>query len=318
MTVSSLFGEVTEEKPEGKRFGERYNGRYHLPLLPGEQGTKAGGNYVPRGVMSATNLAGSLVDSRALSVWERERGQLGFVLRPELFEVLVFEVRAAISAGADVENLRSTEAGTALIGVLADLHDQAKTASGGNRAAAMGTNRHTAWEERGRSGALFGTPQINREIVALEKLLEENSLERVAGLSERVVRNVGLNASGKFDDVLISRKTGRLYMADLKTKRRAFYSWLETWIQLNVYATAEWMLDFTGGEVTYVPGPVRHVDQDVAVLLRMPSDGAAPFLERVDLRIGRRWAELARDVTDARSEASSSVTMALAKWDPAL
>lgn len=311
--TSSLFSN-DRGAVEVKTFGERYNGRYHLPLLPGESGTKAGGDYVPRGVMSATNLAGSLVDSRALSIWERERGQIGLAMRPELFEKLVFEIHVAKQADVDFENLKATESGVLLSKILAELHDQAKTASGGNRAAAMGTNRHDAWEERGRSGALIGTPQINAEILALEALLEENGLERVPGLSERVVRNVALGAAGRFDDILMSRKTGRLYLADLKTKRRAFYSWLETWIQLSVYATAEWMLDFEDVFVPYIPGPLHHVDQKAAVLLRMPSDGGAPYLQRVDLEIGRRWAQLARDVTDARAEAKSTRANELAIW----
>lgn len=308
--TSSLFSN-DRGAVEVKTFGERYNGRYHLPLLPGESGTKAGGDYVPRGVMSATNLAGSLVDSRALSIWERERGQIGLAMRPELFEKLVFGVNLAQSAGVDFMDLKASTSGQDLAAGLAELHDQAKTASGGNRAAAMGTNRHDAWEERGRSGALIGTPQINAEILALEALLAENGLERVPGLSERVVRNVALGAAGRFDDILMSRKTGRLYLADLKTKRRAFYSWLETWIQLSVYATAEWML---GIESSYVPGPLHHVDQKAAVLLRMPSDGGAPYLQRVDLEIGRRWAQLARDVTDARAEAKSTRANELAVW----
>lgn len=313
--MSILFSNDHEEQPaEEKQFGERYNGRYHLPLLPGEEGTKAGGDYVPRGVMSATNLAGSMVDSRALSVWERERGQIGLALRPELFELLVFNVNRAAAEGVDFAKLSATPAGKMLAALLADVHGQAKTASGGNRAAMMGTNRHHAWEARAQFGELFGTPAINEEIIALEELLDRHHLERVPGLQERVVRNVSLRLAGKFDNVLLSNRTGKLYMADLKTKRTPFYSWLETWIQQSGYATAEWMLEFSGGQVRYVAGPLHHVDQKVGILLRMPSDGAAPYLERVDLEIGRRWAELARAVTDARSEASSKSTHELAKW----
>ena len=63
-----------------KRFGNVYNGKYHMPLLPGEAGTKSGGDWVPYGVMSATNLAGAIVDSRELSVWEIQRSQLGLGL----------------------------------------------------------------------------------------------------------------------------------------------------------------------------------------------------------------------------------------------
>ena len=296
----------------GKQFGERYNGRYHLPLLPGEAGTKAGGDWVPYGVMSATNLAGAIVDSRALSIWERERSQLGLAIRPELFERMVFAVNSARSEGVDFAELHASNAGKALVRVLTELHEDAKTACGGNQASIMGTNRHDAWEARAVTGRLFGTPQVNAEIEALEALLDANGLERVPGLQERVVRNDQLKSGGKLDDVLMSRKTGRLYLADLKTKRKQFYSWLEAWIQQAVYATSPWMLNDTRDG--YIPGPAHHVDQKSAILLRAPSDGAAPYLQRVDLELGVKWARLARDVVEARSEARSVKSFALAEW----
>jgi hypothetical protein len=311
--MSRLFSAPEERGEEAKRFGVRYIGRYHLPLLPGEEGTKAGGDYVPYGVMSATNLAGAIVDSRALSIWERERSQIGLALRPELHEQLTFAVNSAVYERADLSRLKDSDAGKLLVSELARIHEEAKVASGGASGAALGTTRHDVWEARAKTGRLFGTPQINASIEALEALLAENGLVRVPGLQERVVRNVGLNAAGKLDDVLMSERTERLYLADLKTKRTPFYSWLEAWIQQAVYAAAEWMLNDDGDG--YVPGPLHHVDQDSAILLRMPSDGAAPYLERVDLKIAHRWACLARDVVEARSEARAKKTFELAKWD---
>jgi len=295
-----------------KQFGERYRGRYHMPLLPGEAGTKAGGDWVPYGLMSATNLAGAITDSRALSIWERERTQMGLALRPDLVEQLTFLVHSARAAGADLSELHASTAGKALVSALADLHEQAKTAAGANTAATMGTNRHDVWEARAKTGMLFGTPEVNAQIEALEALLEREGLERVHGLQERVVRNVELRAAGRLDDILRSRRTGVFYLADLKTKRKPFFSWLETWIQQSVYATAEWML--ADDKRNYVPGPKHHVSQTCAILLRMPSDGAAPYLEPVDLVAGRRWAHLARLVCDVRSEARSVHTNGVAEW----
>lgn len=301
------------EPPEGKQFGERYRGRYHLPLLPGEAGTKSGGDWVPYGVMSATNLAGAITDSRALSIWERERSQIGLALNPELFESLSYQVRVAQAQGADIENLKDSEPGQRLVDMLGKIHEAARAAAGANRAAVMGTNRHDVWEQRARTGILMGTPAINAEVEALEQLLRANGLERVPGLQEKVVRNVGLSAAGRLDDIVRSRLSGRLYVADLKTKRKPFFSWLEAWIQQTVYATAEWMLD--GPRTGYLPGPLHHVDQRSAILLRMPSDGAAPYLQRVDLELGRKWAKLAHDVCEARSDARKVKTMALAVWN---
>lgn len=307
--------EPAEDTPEEKVFGERYHGRYHLPLLPGEKGTLSGGDWVPYGVMSATNLAGSIVDSRALSIWERERGQIGLGLRPDLAERLTYVVNRAAHEGARWSDLKDSPAGRDLVKILAEIHDEAKTASGGNLAAAMGINRHDVWEDRARTGLLFGTPAINRDIQALERLLDAEGLERVPGMQERVVRNVGLSAAGKLDDLLMSRKTGKMYIGDLKSKRTPFYSWIEAWIQQAIYVTAEWMLvRGEGGTMEYIPGPLHHVDQETAILLRMPSDGAEPYLQRVDVQVGYRWAKLAKDVTDARSEARSVATHRLADW----
>lgn len=317
---SSLFapqprpGEIDDE-PGEKVFGQRYRGRYHMPLLPGESGTKSGGDWVPYGLPSATNLAGAITDNRALATWLIERTLMGLAVRPDLHEQMTMHVNAARNAGADLAELKDSDAGVALRAQLESVHEQAKMAVGANQAAIMGTSRHTAWELRGVTGALIGTPSMNANILALEDLLEREGLVRVPGLSERVVRNTTLNAAGRFDDVLMSKRTGRLYLADLKTKRKAFYSWLETWIQVAVYATAEWMLDIApSGEAYYIPGPRHHVDQECAILLRMPSDGGDPYLEPVDLVRGLEWAKLARAVMDARSVARSVHTVAVAKW----
>lgn len=294
------------------RMGERVDsiGRYKLPLLPGERGPKSGGDWVPKGVQSATNLAGAIVESRQLGIWERELSQVGLALRPELFEQLSLLVHKSRAQGVDFLKLRD-HAGVRA--TLAEIHAAAKSVAGGDTARDAGTLRHDVWEERGKTSQLFGTPQVNEQILALEKLLAANHLERVPGLQERTVRNVALRAAGRFDDVLRDTRTGRLHMADLKTKRRRFYSWLEVRIQLTVYATAEWMVDDT--RAGYVPGPVHHVDQEWGVVLHMPSDGSAPpELRRVNLVKGWSHALLARAVCDARSEAKNVAADGESLW----
>lgn len=316
--MSSLFAVGQSDEHEGvsggqvKEFGQRYRGRYHMPLLPGESGTKAGGDWVPYGLMSATNLAGAILDARELSVWEIQRVMMGLALREDLYEQVVFETNMARNLGADLEELRQCDDGKYLITRLEEIFEAAKTAVGANAAGVKGTNRHDVWEARAQTGLLLGTSKINRDIEALERLLDENGLERVPGLQERVVRNAELEAAGRFDDVLMSRKTGRLYMADLKTKRKQFYTWLEAWIQQYVYATADYML--SERMEGYLPGPRHYVDQQSAILLRMPSDGAPPFLSRVDLTLAGKWARLAKSVCDARSEARSVGVDALSVW----
>jgi hypothetical protein len=190
-------------------FGERIDslGRYKLPLLPGESGTKSGGDWVPFGIQSATNLAGSIVESRQLGIWERRKTQIGLALRPDLAEQQAILINKALLNGFNFAESRlqgegSTAEGNAIAVELDRIHAEAKQSAGGNLAAQRGTNRHDVWEARAQTGHLLGTPAVNEQIERLEQLLEEKHLRRVPGLQERVVRNVALRAAGKFDDVL--------------------------------------------------------------------------------------------------------------------
>ena len=340
--TSQLFTNTQQTELEGSTaerltmasapFGERIDhlGRYKMSLLPDEQGPKAGGDWVPRGVQSATNLAGSIIESRMLGIWERERGQIGMAFRPDLNERLAFIVTKARAQGVDIANLRESAEGVALRAELELIHKEAKQTADGNLAARRGTNRHDVWEARAQTSQLFGTPEVNAQIEKLEQLLADKGLERVPGLQERTVRNVTLRAAGRFDDVLRTARdiwwvddvqdvcipAGTLLMADLKTKRRQFYSWLEVRIQMAVYATAEWMYyNNRNADVPYyIPGPKHHVSQDWGVVLWMPSDGATPALKRCNLRKGYEHALLARAVCDARSEAKNVAAHGEAEW----
>lgn len=330
---SQLFATAGELDGQ-KTFGNVYRGRYHMPLLPGEQGTKhvpvGTSPYVPRGVMRASNLAGAISESRALGIWERERTQLGLALRPDLYERLAFVVRrtrlAMNNAGMDfaTHRLRDSPDGQALQAELELIHEEARQACGANAAGLRGTNHHDVWEAHGFSGQWLGAPEVNANLQVLDELLAAAGLERVQSLQERVVRNVALGCAGRFDNILrttreiawldIERKhtlpARALIMADLKTKKDPFWSLLEPSIQLYTYASAEWMLD---GE-EYVSGPVHHVSQKWGAILRCPVDGSAPSLLRIDLEQAGRWARLARDVVDARSTAKSVETHAMAAW----
>lgn len=270
-------------------FGERHPtlGRYKLPLLPGEEGTKTGGDWVPRGIQSATNLAGSISETRALGIWERQRSQLGLALDGQLYERMAYLIRTALADGLDLnEKLSASELGKRVSAELELLHNEARERCGANMAATRGTALHNGWEHRAPieiepgvtdhglataepGSALFSdVPMEGAMFVALETLLKRAGLERVPGMQERVVRHVELSAAGRFDDVLRTTRdivwpkvdhgdviqryfipAGTMLMSDLKTKRDRFWSWLEVRIQLAIYATAEWMLiNYPGAE----------------------------------------------------------------------
>lgn len=319
-----MFASPSEVPDPGKRWGNVYNGTYHMPLLPGEEGPKGGGDWVPYGVTRMTNIVGSLEDTRALSIWEQALTIAGLVMDPELFDEAQNVVLTALSEGVDFELLREhPELKERLAGrawgrdsqekTESSIAGRAKKAAGGSRAAEKGTERHNSWEERGKSGRLTGAAPA--QTLDTERLLRENGLERVPGLSERVIRNAVLGCAGRFDDVLREKATGRLIMADLKTKSTRFFSYLTVDAQLAGYARAGYMLEVETG--TYSPGPLHHVDQEEGVILHVPSDGSPASLEPVDLVHGWEVALLARNIFDRRAYGRSAERMHR-KWVPRL
>ena len=319
--TSSLFTPASDV--EDKAYGHTYNGRYHMPLLPGEKGPKSGGEHVSRGVMRVTNLVGAFEDTRALNVWEQGMGLIGLALAPELYEELVLLVDQARSEGVNFELLRDYPAlKEALAGAPHDQEKQEKSLIGrakaiakAGAAAQRGTNRHTAWEHRGKTGELIGTEDIRTHVVETEALLRAAGLERVPGLSERIVRNTDVGAVGKFDDILLEQTTGRLLLADLKTKATPFYSWLTVDAQLATYAWADWMLTPDGQG--YEPGPRHHVDLHEGVILHVPSDGSPARLERADLVNGWEVAQISAHVLRLRSFGKSVERQSRSLWVPA-
>jgi hypothetical protein len=319
--IEDPFASASEIKPapkEPKEFGKVYNGRYHMPLLSGECGPKSikDADYVSGGIQRMTNLVGAAEDTRALNVWEQAMALIGLALSPELYEELTLMVHQARSDGVNFELLREyPKLREALAGTPQDSGEsivgRAKRAARAEAAAQRGTNRHTAWEHRGETGELIGTPAMQEMVVDVERVLADAGLERVPGLSERIVRNTEIDAVGKFDDILREISTGRFLMSDLKTKAREFFTFVTVDAQLAGYAYAEWML---GPDGTYVPGPRYHVDLTEGVILHAPSDGSPAHLDRADLVQGWKVAKLARQIVDVRANGKSAARRVAGIW----
>jgi hypothetical protein len=319
VTESQLFApavNVDRQTMANTPMGERApNGRYRMPLLPGETPPKSvkGADWVPGGVQSMTNLASSISDTKALGDWKLEQALIGVGLHPELARELMMVVHAAREQGVNFQDLRSHPM---LRSQLAAIAEKAWDIGGANAARDAGIAAHTAWEQRAPGiGQQPRTQLFAQSFGALEQLLADAGLERVPGLSERVVRNVELNAAGRFDDILLVKGTRRLLMADLKTKSKPFWSFLEIDAQLAGYATAEWMLD----SGRYVKGPKHYVDQTEGVVLHMPSapddDGNWQVkLRRADLVRGMKTMRLAREVCTQRSGGKSAGRFGESYW----
>ncbi len=306
---------------EPKAYGTVHSGRYHMPLLPDEKGPKSGAPWVSRGCRRMTNLVGAGEDTRALSVWEQGMGLIGLALSPELYEELVTLVDQAQADGVDFTRLRDyVELKEALAGTAHDQDKQeasiigrAKRAARAHAAAVAGTVRHTAWEHYSNTGQLIGTKAVRESTTRTAALLAEAGLEIVPGLSERVVRNLAIDAVGRFDNVLMQKSTGNLIMADLKTKSTAFYSWMTVDAQLAGYANAEWMLTEDGQG--YEAGPGRWVDGVRGCIMHVPSDGSPAYLRTADLVTGWRTCLVSAELTELRAYGKSAERGALAPWE---
>jgi hypothetical protein len=320
--TSQLFAQPSATKVV-KEYGTVHNGRYHMPLLPGEQGPKDGSPWVSRGLQRMTNLVGATEDTRALSIWEQAAMLIGLARSEELYEELVLMLAQVEADGIELDatNLRDHKeikrqlAGETFGDSREDMSigGRAKRAARTDVAAAKGTLRHAAWEHFGETGNLIGTKAVQESTMRTAALLADAGLQLIPGLQERVVRNVALGAVGKFDNVLLETATGRLVMADLKTKVNPFFSRMALDAQLAGYARSEWMLVdpvSIGADMgePYEEGPVHYVDQTEAVVMHVPSDGAPATLERCDLEYGWRVCLNAKEAIELRAIGKAQAT----------
>lgn len=311
------------DRPMGQR-GE--DGRYKMPLLPGEEGTKAAAlldrseQWVPRGTQSMTNLAASISDTRALGIWQMQQLAIGYGKGHTLRQTLAEMVAQAEIAEIDFQALKEAPHFRDALDIL---NEEALTAAGANRARDEGTRMHDVWEQSNTSQLFTATDEDAKWLATLNALLDAADFEVIPELSERAVRNFAVQAAGRFDNILMHRKTGKLYMADLKTKKKPFWGFLEVDGQLSGYAHSEYMLtpDGTAYEGGGQPGfgPIDHVDLERGVVLHMPSkpdkDGSQePRLRVADLRAGWETMKLARRVCQARSAGQSAQRMAASWW----
>jgi hypothetical protein len=298
------------------------NGRYKMPLLSGDEAPKAkGADWVSGGVMRATNLASAIEDQKALNAWEQQYALRGLALDVSLYEELVILIREAGRAGATLDDpdLRDTLTGKPNDSKSHDasIMGRAKHLAGANIARNSGTNHHRVFEASVATGAWNGTNEMNDRIRAVHEMVDAAGFDYVPDLQERVIRNIAVGCAGRFDTVLISRRTGVLFMADLKTKRKPFKSWLTVDAQLAIYARAEWMLSDGDqkGRRQYLSGPCVAVDQARGIVLVCPSNGDAPYLRPADLATGWRTALLARQVVDLRNYSRSAERHAMTVGD---
>jgi hypothetical protein len=303
LMTSGDLGDESRRSPRSWGFAEDL-GRYWLPD-PGDPAAwepgSIGARHFPRGFMRTTNLISAYSDTRALSVWEQSKMLRGLRARPDLYAELSVADRDENGDLTYRESRRIAEA--------------ALRAGGADAAALQGVAQHRVLEHRLLTGELIGTPEMQDGQLALEALLKAHLLKPAAEYAERTVVNTHLKCAGRFDVPLwdvgaYAEKGERLLMADLKTKKKQFWSVLEQRAQLAVYARADAMWD---EELQcYVTPPPFDLDEGVIMHLPQRQEDlpeemrTSVQLIRADLRKGWATACRAREVVDDRAEAKSA------------
>lgn len=286
--IDPLFGK------EEERFGNVYNGRYHMPPLDDPNAWIPGGaqRHISRGVKRSSKMASAISDTRALDLWEKRKildGIRSSIRLQEKLMTMVDPTDAELNAFAE----------------------EAKEAGGGTEAARRGTLRHDMLEHWLTTGRETGTAFMRLQLDSIKTALREHLLFPVSELTERIIYNDEIKCAGRWDGVVIDAQTGEMKVDDLKSKRRQFWTMLEVEVQLSIYARGTAMWD--GQRGCYVDMPALSLDE--GYVLHTPVDGdpetgdAVTHVLCADLRRGWENALLAAEVTRARSVGKSVATL---------
>lgn len=216
----------------------------------------------------ASNFASPLEDRWALENWGKRNVARGMASRPDIL------ARVA-AAGDDDKALLDT------------LCKQAVEAAAGSAGANSGQALHEATARIDLGQKVTLPSPLDRDLLVYQAALADHGISVVPGMIERFVVNDEFQAAGSFDRIVSFGS--RLWVADLKTGRTLDYSWPSIAIQLAIYAEGQF---YDNGKRTPLPA----VDQDVAVVIHLPSGQGRCELHFLDIAAGREGARLAIDV----------------------
>lgn len=296
MSIFAKSSELTERRPKAgdRPWGLAEDlGRYWLPDPADEKAWEPGSfgaRHFPRGFRRMTNLTGALSDTRGLNIWEQKKMLRGMRERHDLYAQLV---TADVDEDGDVIGAQK-------------IIDLALRQAKADEASIVGTAYHKVLEHHLRTGQWIGTPLMIEEVKKLLSMLADHLYVPVREYAERIVVNTTLKTAGRFDVPVREMIGNRLLMADLKTKRKKFWTVMEQRAQLAGYAYADAMWDET--LQCYVKPP--NFDKKEGVIFHVPqsrTDESPPIsLLRMDLEKGWRTAQRALEIVEDRAEAKSA------------
>lgn len=269
-------------------------GRYRFPPPPGEKPSS-------NGWMRMSNLAGAFSDQRALQLWLERETLRGLRQAEDLYEEL---------CSKPPEQLTND--------YLEGLADRVRERAGANAASIRGTARHAMLEGYLNTGAINGTALMREQLCELLDVLDQAGLELLSDFAERVVWNpIAGGTCGRIDARVRCRATGQEGIADLKTKKKKFWTMQEVAGQQAGYDSATWMWEGPPDESgRWVRPPINNMigtspqclGKRVALIAHMPQtvdpDDPEPpgvHIREVDVEYGRQVLATAADNVRLRS-----------------
>lgn len=228
-----------------------------------------------RSWIRTTTFAGTLKDRYALEKWAQRGIITGLARNPRLLE----------HVDVDLEDKDQLD----------EIVEQAKETAGLNEASRIGTHVHELTEQYDLTGTL-PNGDYRDDVAAYAAAMHDADVTVMDGWVERILVNTGYDVAGTTDRLVRLRDQQLPRVLDVKTGANALrYGALDIAVQLHVYASSDYWYDPDSGL-----HPMPAVDQHRALVAHMPAGTGQCQLVEIDLDIGRRAAEVARDVLALR------------------
>jgi hypothetical protein len=197
---------------------------------------------------------------------------------------------------------------------LDELVEAALTAAGANDSREYGKKVHRITEQHDKDLLPVRTPGMLDVIKRWEDVLANHEITVHPDLVERIVINPEFKCCGTGDRwVTWQQRSGRLIVLDIKTGSMKYRH--SMCVQLALLASAPWITanGYTRNEKTTFTefDPMPEVDQEIGLIVSMPSDGSDPAVYELPLADGLRAARLAKEAKEWTSKEVGRVLVAV-------
>lgn len=282
--MADSFVSAEEPQKDNSEVDRDEYGRYKIPPF-----TDPEGKPIPH--TRVTTFCKTVVDTYALTQWEKRMVAKGVALKQELY---------ALAAATPLDDKKTLDR----------LTDDAKSAAGAGSAASLGTALHSFTEQVDRGEDPEVPSQWKKDIEAYKDLVQSAGIEipewgierrivvsrfTIAGTLDRLVKlHKDLNVKVNGEDFHLP--AGTWVIGDVKTGKTLKYSWQEISIQLATYANADAM--WNGSEQQFEDLP--DVNKDIALVIHLPVGKGKASLHGVDIASGWEAAALCSKVRNWR------------------